>query len=368
VANDTRTGKPQDLLRRQPTAPAALGSADGRAHYAAGDVLFNQGDPGGDLFFIETGTVEIFTAREGEAVVLAEMAQGEIIGIMTCLTSEARMASARAKTDVVCKKVPHMSIKKVLSVMPNWMKIVLKEFTIRLTQMNRTYSEAVARIKKLEQSQLSNVYTGAQIAAAFGAIGEFMAIKSDVGRLVVVEDVMLKLETVLNLKKEDLDRVFQVLLEAGLLKLEIEPDRKRTITKLENAQKLAHFAQFVREAKHGATKKLVRARFSHKETRVLSAMVKLAARLEMDLEKTCKLGVKELERNLEKATGVKFERAALEKAETLKLLAVETSEAGDQVVMKPSHLGRTVACIEAVRKLSALDGQGTGAPGSVQAA
>jgi hypothetical protein len=140
---------------------------------------------------------------------------------------------------------------------------------------------------------------------------------------------MSRLELVLNLKKEELDRVFGVLMDAGLLRIEIEPDKKRTVCKLDNAQKLGHFAQFVRESKHGPTKKLVR--------------------------KTCKLNVKEVERALERATGIKFERDALDKAIQLKLLAVQGEGDQEEMVMKPSHLGRTVACVEAVRKLMALD-------------
>jgi hypothetical protein len=362
---ETKFGKPQDLLPKKPAAAvrpgkddaegAKEGKPDGRLNFAAGDTLFSQGDPGGDLFFIESGVVEIYTQRGPETVVLSEMTTGEIIGVMTCMTSEPRMASARAKTAVVCKKVPHASIKKVISALPNWMKIVLKEFTIRLTQMNKAYSEAVVKIKKLEGNQISNVYVGALLASAFGALAEHVCFKQEDAKYVVVEELMLKLETVLNMKKEDLDRIFAVLLEAGLVKIEIEPEKKRTVVRLENAQKLLHFAQFVRESKTGATKKLVRARFSHKETRVLSAIVKLAARLDMDLDKTCKLTVAEVARSLERATGVKFEREALDKAEKLKLLSIE-GEAGEaQIVMKPSHLGRTIACVEAVRKLTALD-------------
>ncbi len=361
---EIRYGKPSQLRvagqngeAARPGAPAAKGN-DGRINFGPGDSLFHQGDRGGDLFFIEDGEVEIFTRKEDQDIMLSVMQKGEIIGVMTCLTSEPRMANARAKTAVVCKKVPHDAIRKVLAALPNWMKIVLKEFTIRLTHMNKVYSEAVMKVKHLEQNQISSVYTGAQIASAFGALAELVAVKIDDYKAVVVDDLLLKLELILNIDKKELDRVFAVLLESGLLKVEIEPDRKRSITRLENAQKLAYFAQFVREAKHGATKKLVKAKFTNKETRVMSAIVKFAARLNMDLEKQCKFVVPELARALEKATGVKFEREALEKAAKLKLLALQGEGETEVVVMKPSHLGRTVACIEAVRKLNNADHPG----------
>lgn len=348
-------GKPSDL--RRPASAQAAAKGDGRLTFAAGDILFQQGDAGGDLFFIEDGTVEIFTKKDGENVILSEMQPGEIIGVMTCMTSEARMASARAKTPVVCKKVPHQSIKKVLEALPNWMKIVLKEFTIRLTQMNKMYSDSVLKIKKLEATQISHVYTGAQIAAAFAAFGEYIAVKVDDYKVVVIDDAMQKLEMLLNLKREELDRLFAVIMESGLLRVEIEPDRKRTVTRLDAGQKLAFFAQFVRESKHGSTKKYIKARFTNKETRVLSAIVKLAARLDMDLEKSCKFAVKELEKSMERATGVKFEREALDKGAALKLLELKHEGEDEVVVLKPSQLGRTVACVEAVRRFMQLDMQ-----------
>lgn len=359
--SDVRIGKPSQLRAGggvQPAKPAAPKGSDGRISFAAGDSLFSQGDPGGDLFFIEQGSVEIFTRKEDQDIVLSMMKPGEIIGVMTCLTSEPRMASARAKDQVVCKKVPHESIRKVLAALPNWMKIVLKEFTIRLTEMNKLYSDAVMSIKRLEQTQISSVYTGAQLAAAFGAVSEFMAVKVDDYKVVVVEDVLQKLEMILNIKKEEIDRIFGVLLEAGLLRLEIEPDRKRTVTRLDNALKLSFFAQFVRESKHGPTKKLLRAKFTHKETRVMSAIVKFAQRLNMDLEKTCKFSLKELKSALERATGVKFERDALVKGVALKLIALQGEGEAEVVVLKPSQLGRTVACIEAIRKLTNADNPG----------
>jgi CRP-like cAMP-binding protein len=323
---------------------------------AAGDILFQQGDPGGDLYFIESGVVEIYTIKDQQDVVLSEMREGEIIGVMTCLSNDKRMASARAKTTVTCKKVPQAAIAKILSALPNWLNIILKEFSLRLTNMNKLYSEASLKVKRLEVNQISNQYLGIQLAAAIANLADLLAITIDGEKFIVIETLLDKLELVLNVPKDNLSRLFAVLQEAGLLKVEIEPDKKRTVAKLDTALKLSHFVQFVREAKHGPARKLVRAKFTHKETRVMSAMVKFAARLGMDLEKTCKIGVKDLERSLEKATGVRFELDALDRGVELKLLAVKEENGEQHVVMRPAQLGRTVACVEALRKLSALDG------------
>jgi CRP-like cAMP-binding protein len=347
---------------------AAAERSEGRRRFAAGEVIFNQGDPGGDLFFIEDGAVEIFQSKENETIILSEMGPGEIIGVMTCMTMEKRMASARAKTPVLCKKVPHDAIRKVLQALPNWMKIVLKEFTIRLTQMNKMYTESVVKVKKLESTQISNVYVAALIASAFATTAEFLAITTDVGKIVVLDEVLQKLESMLNMKREDIDRIWTCMVESNLLKIEIEADKKRNITRLENARKLTYFAQFVRDSKVGPTKRYLRARFSNKETRVLSGLVKYAQRLEMDLDKSCRLMCADLEKSLERATGIKWERDALQKGIDLKLVTVEGEGGDEAVVFRPAEMGRTVACVEAIRRLNALDTKAPADAGKGEAA
>jgi hypothetical protein len=344
-------------------SPAGAGAAspkdnDGRVTFNASQQIFSQGEPGGDLFFIEDGIVEIFQNIDGQEIVLTEMTKGEIVGVMTCMTSEPRMASARAKTWVSLKKVPHENIRKVLAALPNWMKIVFKEFSLRLTQVNKLYTDASMRVKNLEENQISHLYLGTLVASAFGHLADLLAIKYEDSKIVVMEDALGKLEFVLNMPREQLEKIFTTLIDAGLIKVEIEPERKRNVVKLEAAQKVAYFAQFVRESKHGAGKKILRARFSNKELRVLSAMVKYAIKSGKAVDKACDLSVKELEDTLERKMAVKFDRIALTKGQALKLLEVKGAAPDDRVYFRPGTLGRTVTCIEAVRRLEELDQSG----------
>lgn len=349
---------PSTGLPKPPQAAVGSGSAasaSGRMRYAPGEMLFNQGDAGGDLFFIEEGVVEIFQVRDHETIVLSQMRAGEIIGVMTCMTREQRMASARAKTTVLCKRVPQDAISKVLQALPNWMKIVIKEFTIRLNQMNRMYSDAVLKMRKLESTQISDVYLGSLVACAFATTSELMATPTDIGKIVVIEDVLQKLEFMLNMRREDIDRIWHCLVESNLIKIELESDKKREIAMLDNARKLAYFGQFVKDSKAGATKRFVRARFSNKETRVLSALVKYAQRMSLDIDKVCRLRCRDLERSLERNTGVSWDRLALNKGVELELIRIEGSGDDEIIICRPRELGRTVACVEAMRRLSQLE-------------
>jgi hypothetical protein len=65
--------------------------------------------------------------------------------------------------------------------------------------------------------------------------------------------------------------------------------------------------------------------------------------------------VKELEESLERKMAVKFDRIALTKGQALKLLEVKGNAPEERVFFRPGSLGRTVTCIEAVRRLEELD-------------
>lgn len=228
--------------------------------------------------------------------------------------------------------------------------------------MNKLYSEASLKIKRLEANQISCLHQGALVAAAVASISDLIAIDQDQEKIVVLDTLLDRVEQVLNMSRDELQKLFTVLQDSGLLKVEIEPEKKRQIVRLDAARKLANFVQFVRDAKHGSARKLLRAKFSHKETRVLSAIVKFAARLGLELEKTCKLTVRDLERSLEKATGVRFELDALQKGIDFKLLAIKEEGGESYLVLRPAHLGRTIACLEAIRKLSALEAAAPASP------
>ncbi len=63
---------------------------------SAGQVIFEQGTPANQAFFIESGTVEVLIERDGHCIKLAEIGPGEVFGEMGVLEREARSASVRA--------------------------------------------------------------------------------------------------------------------------------------------------------------------------------------------------------------------------------------------------------------------------------
>ncbi|MEN9836315.1 MAG: hypothetical protein RL011_2508, partial [Pseudomonadota bacterium] len=252
-----------------------------------------------------------------------------------------------------CRVIPHSSVTKTVETLPPWLKIVLKEYGARLDQMNSSFASQSLRVRELQESQLSHIYYAQLMVAAIANVSEFIAITQESGKIVVIADLLQRLEMILNMERPLIDRIYGILLDAGLIRVEIEPERKRPVIKLQAAQKMTHFVQFVREIKHGSAKKYLKAKLSFKETRLLSALVKFAARQNMPLDQACTLPFDQLRENLQKAVGVPFEEALLAKAATLQLINLKTNP--EAVEIRPQSISRTVACIEAVLKLRELD-------------
>jgi CRP-like cAMP-binding protein len=318
-----------------------------------GQVLFEQGDQGGDLFFIQNGEIEIYIISEGQEVVLAVMGANEVIGMMTFLTSEPRMAYARAKGDAVLKKISQLQIKGQISNLPPWMKIVLKDFTIRLKGMNSKFTQAKELIDDLRKSQLSYLYLTRQICGITAATGEYLSTTVDGKKVVVIKDFKDYLEQAMMISEELLNKLFDILIDSGMLKMFVEPDRKRKVFSVKAGQKLVSFAQFIAEAKKGQNKKLIEAKFSNKEIRVLMGLVSFAKRMDLEIKKECEIKVADLATSLEKMIGVKFESSALKTAQRLKLLKLKSD---NQVIsFVPTKLSRTMTNLKIYRKIERLE-------------
>ncbi|HYX52039.1 MAG TPA: DUF1003 domain-containing protein [Candidatus Limnocylindrales bacterium] len=73
--------------------------------YAEGETLFNYGDPGGEIFILRHGKVELSVeSNDGEKIILAENEQGDVLGELSFLDGGPRTATAvaRAETHTLC--------------------------------------------------------------------------------------------------------------------------------------------------------------------------------------------------------------------------------------------------------------------------
>ncbi len=73
-----------------------------RKHYAEGDEIVEQGSTGLGLFVLVSGRVEVFKARDGHRLRLAELAAGDVLGEIALLDHQPRSASAVALEATEC--------------------------------------------------------------------------------------------------------------------------------------------------------------------------------------------------------------------------------------------------------------------------
>ena len=96
-----------------------------KVNFSKNTVLFQEGDPGGDLYFLKKGLIEIYQVRDDEEISLTQIGPGEVIGSLTFLTEEKRFASARALSDVETEVVYKKNVTGLIKSIPTWLETCL---------------------------------------------------------------------------------------------------------------------------------------------------------------------------------------------------------------------------------------------------
>jgi len=123
------------------------------SEFGKGDILFKQGSKGGELFFIKEGEVELIV-RDAETMserVVARVGENSVLGTMTFLEGEARSATARCVSPVKAIVVGQIQREKLLTQVPVWFKVLLKDLSSNLRHLNEEYVRLAAKHEVLEK-------------------------------------------------------------------------------------------------------------------------------------------------------------------------------------------------------------------------
>lgn len=102
------------------------------SQYAAGDIIFSQGDEGHEMFVVVEGLVEIQV--DGQVVTTLE--DGEFFGEMSMIDKSPRSASAIAKTDCRLARVDEKRFSFLIQQTPFFALQVMKVMADRLRSAN----------------------------------------------------------------------------------------------------------------------------------------------------------------------------------------------------------------------------------------
>ncbi|GEM_PF-3368508 len=155
----------EELLRAVPMfAPlpqAAIESLARHAEvvpFAPGAIICRQGDPGGSLYIVGTGQVEIIREDEGAETLLAILNPGEFFGELAMLDGEPRSATVRTLVDCTCIVLHRSQFFSILRE-PNVLENLLFVLAGRVRAADKVIGANSVDNRKLEEQALTDPLT-----------------------------------------------------------------------------------------------------------------------------------------------------------------------------------------------------------------
>lgn len=122
--------------------------------YAAGDVIFQQGELGTEMFIIQEGEVDIVKHINGESHSLSHLEKGDFFGEMAVLESVPRTADAVAATDVRTLVINGARFDEMLRKNPEIAVRIIRKYSKRLREANALLERLVGREVDSEHGSL----------------------------------------------------------------------------------------------------------------------------------------------------------------------------------------------------------------------
>jgi CRP/FNR family cyclic AMP-dependent transcriptional regulator len=125
-------------------ANIALRSAMRREHFARGEVIFDEGDPGDKLFAVIEGKVKLArTAADGRENLQAICGPGEMFGELSLFDPGNRTAGAVAVTDTTLTSLAHDELRPWITGRPDVAVQLLQALAQRLRRTNDVLADLV---------------------------------------------------------------------------------------------------------------------------------------------------------------------------------------------------------------------------------
>jgi len=143
-----------------------------------GQTIFSYGDPGGEIFILRNGRVEVFVeSTEGEKIVLAENERGDVMGELSFLDGGSRTATAVAREDTQLLRMHRERLMSFIDKHPHAAIDLLTVVGRRLRSTDELLRTHVSRNVNVEEQE--HMTFGARVAdkvAAFGGSWTFIIV------------------------------------------------------------------------------------------------------------------------------------------------------------------------------------------------
>jgi len=119
----------------------------------SGDLVFKEGDPGTEMYIIQSGAVEIFNEGPRGRVSLAVMEKGDFFGEMALLDGEPHLASAQALEDVELIEINSTLFDRMIKANAEIAVRMLRKLSIRLREANSKHERMMASAPAAKAAQ-----------------------------------------------------------------------------------------------------------------------------------------------------------------------------------------------------------------------
>ncbi|MGH2828828.1 MAG: Npt1/Npt2 family nucleotide transporter [Actinomycetota bacterium] len=104
--------------------------------YPSGELIAAQGEPGGEMHVVVSGVIEVGVADSDDRLELARREPGEVVGEMSVITGQPRMASLIAVGDVRTLSIDRARFERILAERPEVSLAVMRQLCARLEQQS----------------------------------------------------------------------------------------------------------------------------------------------------------------------------------------------------------------------------------------
>jgi CRP/FNR family cyclic AMP-dependent transcriptional regulator len=221
-----------DVLRQAPLfsglddeVASALESSMSSSSLRRGEILFNEGDDGNQLYVVTEGKVKLGrTSPDGRENLLAILGPGQMFGELSFFDPGPRSATATAVTDVELKSLGHEALSPVLNAHPDVAHALLNQLAGRLRRTNEVVGDLV----------FSDV-PGRVAKALLDLASRFGRRADELGQL-FLRQVVVDVDAVVGASRETVNKALADFASRGWLRLE---PRSVVILDLERLQRRA---------------------------------------------------------------------------------------------------------------------------------
>lgn len=105
--------------------------------YKKGQIVFNEGDVGEDMYIIRSGKVEVVKTIKDEEMILATLDPGSFFGEMALFGDKHRSATIRAMVNTELIAINKINLTSQLARAPDWFVAIMRTLVQRLKETNK---------------------------------------------------------------------------------------------------------------------------------------------------------------------------------------------------------------------------------------